>query len=120
MLYIMANAVQFQERAHFGRPVGKFSSTMKIALVFLEYVRDEGATDQFVIGDKVARITNCISPDNLSIRAEKLILSRSYYVPVAILMPSRRLLASAVRLEMVMHIQQSGIRQNIGNLHIPC
>ena len=84
----MAYAVQFRERAHFGGPVGKFSPTMKIVLVFLECVRDEGATDQFVIGDKVARITNCISPDNSSIRAEKIVRSRVDYFSVAFLMPS--------------------------------
>ena len=69
----MAYAVQFRERAHFGGPVGKFSSTMKIALVFLECVRDEGTTDQLVIGGKMAGITDSILPDNPSIRAEKII-----------------------------------------------
>ena len=114
----MANAVQFRGRAHFGGPVGKFSSTMKIALVFLECVRDEGATDQMVIGDKVAGIPNCISPDNLAIRAEKVVRPRLDDIPFAFLMPSRQLFASAVRLEMVMHIEQSGICQDIGNLNI--
>ena len=76
--------------------MGKFSSTMKIALVFLECVRDEGATDQMVVGDKVARITNCISPDNSSIRAEKVARPRLDDVPFAFLMPSRGLPTSAV------------------------
>ena len=61
--------------------MGESSSTIEIALVFLECVRDEGITDQMVIGDKVARISNCISPDNLTIRAEKIIWPRLYYVP---------------------------------------
>ena len=68
--------------------MGKFSPTMEIVLVFLECVRDEGATDQFVIGDKVTWITNCISPDNSSIRVEKIIRPRLDYVPFAFLMPS--------------------------------
>ena len=68
--------------------MGKSSSTIKIALVFLECVRDEGAIDQMVVGDKVARISNCISPDNSTIRAEKIIGPRPDYVPFAFLMPS--------------------------------
>ena len=44
--------------------MGKPSSTVGVACVFLECVRDEGATDQFVVSGKVAEITNSISPDN--------------------------------------------------------
>ena len=105
----MAYAVQFRERAHFGGPVGKFNPTMKIVLVFLECVRDEGATDQQVIGDKVMEIPNCISPDNSTIQAEKVVRPRLDDVPFAFLMPSRALLVSPARLEMVMRIEQSGI-----------
>ena len=93
------------------------TSTIKIALVFLECVRDEGATDQTVVGDKVARITNCISPDNSSIRAENVVWARLDDVPFAFLMPSIEAVVPTT-LEMLMHIQQSGISQNIGNLHI--
>ena len=46
---------------------------MEIVLIFLESVRGEGAKDQLVIGDKMAGITDSISPDNPSIRAEKII-----------------------------------------------
>ena len=99
--------------------MGKFSSTMKIALVFLECVRDEGATDQFVISDKVTRITNCISPDNSSIRAEKIIGPRPDYVPFSFLMPSILSSEITTQLEVMMHIEQSGICQNIGDLQIP-
>ena len=115
----MANAVQFRGRAYFGGPVGKSSSTIKIALVFLECVRDEGATNQTMVGDKVARISNCISPDNSSIRAEKIIRPRPDYVPFAFLMPS--IVPSdfvETQLEVVMYIKQSGICQNIGNRNI--
>ena len=70
----------------FWGPVGKSGSASKIALVFLECVRDEGATDQMVVGDKVARISNCISPDNSTIRAEKKVGPRPDYVPFAFLM----------------------------------
>ena len=119
MLYVLAYAVQFRERAHFGGPVGEFSPTMEIVPIFLECVRDEGATDQFVIGDKVTRITNCISPDNSSIRAEKIIRPRPDDVPFAFLMPS--IVPSDIvgtQLEVMMHIEQSGICQNIGNRNI--
>ena len=51
--------------------MGTFRSIMDIVLIFLEYVRVEGAKDQLVIGDKMARITDSISPDNPSIRAEE-------------------------------------------------
>ena len=68
--------------------MGKSSSTIEIALGFLEGVRDEGATDQLVVGDKVVWITNSISPDNSSIQAEKIVRSRLYHVPFAFLMPS--------------------------------
>ena len=79
--------------------MGKSSFTIEIALVFLECVRDEGATDQMVIGDKVARISNCISPDNSTIRAEKIIGPRPDYVPFVFLMPSQTLPISAVQLQ---------------------
>ena len=58
--------------------MGKSSSTIEIALVFLECVRDEGATDQFVVGIKIVGFTNNISPDNLSTRVEKIVQSRLY------------------------------------------
>ena len=99
--------------------MGKSSSTVEVALVFLECVRDEGATNQMVVGDKVARISNCISPDNSTIRAEKIIRPRPDYVPFAFLMPS--IVPSdfvATQLEVMMHIEQSGICQNIGNRNI--
>ena len=57
----------------FWGPVGKFGPTMEISLIFLECVRDKGTTDQLVIGGKMAGITDSISPDNPSIRAEKII-----------------------------------------------
>ena len=84
--------------------MGKSSSTIKIALVFLECVRDEGATDQRVICDKMARITNSISPDNLSIRAEKIIRSGPDYCLVAFLVPSILLFEISTQLEVMMHI----------------
>ena len=116
----MVYTVQFRGRANFRGPVRKSSSTIEVALVFFECVRDEGATNQRMVGDKVARITNCISPDNLSIRAEKVIRPRPDDVPLAFLMPSILPFKFTAQLEMVMHIQQSGISQNIGNLQIPC
>ena len=101
----MAYTVQFHCRAHFWGLVGKFSSTIEIALVFLECVRDEGATDQMVVGDKVARISNCISPDNSTIQAEKIVWSRPMdYVPFAFLMPGIVPLDMTARPEVVMHI----------------
>ena len=98
--------------------MGKSSSTIKIALVFLECVRDEGATDQMVISDKVAGISNCISPDNLTIRAEKIIGPRLDYVLFTFFMPSILPFEITTQLEMVVHIQQSGISQYGGDLHI--
>ena len=89
--------------------MGESSSTIEIALVFLECVRDEGATDQRVVGDKVARIMNPISPDYSSIRAEKIIRPRLDYVPFAFLMPSMLSFEVSTQLEMMMHIKQSGI-----------
>ena len=91
---------------------------MKIALVFLECVRDEGATDQMMISDKMARILNCISPDNLAVRAEKVIGPRPDYCLVAFLMPSILPFEITTQLEVMMDIRQSGIRQQVGNLHI--
>ena len=41
---------------------------MEIALIFPKCVSDEGAKDQLVVGGKIAGITNCILPDNPSIR----------------------------------------------------
>ena len=81
--------------------MGKSSSTIEIALIFLECVRDEGAIDQMMISDKVARISNCISPDNSTIRAEKVVWSRPYYFPFAFLMPSIAAFVPTM-LEMVM------------------
>ena len=47
--------------------MGEFGPTMKISLIFLECVRDEGTTDQLVIGGKMVGITDTILPDNPSI-----------------------------------------------------
>ena len=111
----MAYTVEFRGRVHFWGLVGESSSTIEVAPVFLECVRDKGATNQTMVGDKVA---NCISPDDSSIRAEKVVWLRPYYFSFAFLMPSIAFLPTI--LEMVMHIQQSRISQNIGNLQIPC
>ena len=59
----MKNTIQFR----CGGPVGEFRSTMKMVLIFLECVRDEGANDRLVIGDKIALILYSILSDNLSI-----------------------------------------------------
>ena len=67
---------------------------MKIALVFFECVRDEGATDQFVVSDKVARITNSISPDNLLVQVEEIVRSGVGYILVAFL--DAKLMASNI------------------------
>ena len=53
--------------------MGKFCPTMEISLIFLECVRDEGTTDQLVIGGKMMAITDSILPNNPSIQAEKII-----------------------------------------------
>jgi len=68
--------------------VGKFCSTMKIVLIFLECVRGEGTKDQLMISDKMARMPDSKSPDNPSIRAEKIIRPRPDYRPLAFMMPS--------------------------------
>ena len=46
---------------------------MEIVLTLLECVRDEGATNQLVIGDKMTGNVDSILPDNPSIQAEKII-----------------------------------------------
>ena len=51
--------------------MGKVGPTMKISLIFFECVRDEGTTDQLVIGGKMSGSTDTILPDNPSIQAEK-------------------------------------------------
>lgn len=63
--------------------MGKLCSTMKIVLIFFECVKDEGANDQLVIGDKMGWILDCILLDNLSIRVEKIIRPRLDYIPFA-------------------------------------
>ena len=68
--------------------MGKTSSTIGIALIFFECVRDEGATDQFVVGDKVARIPYTVLPYYPPILVEKIVRSRLYYFSFAFLMPS--------------------------------
>ena len=68
--------------------MGKTSSTIEVALVFLECVRDEGTIDQLVVGDIVARISDTILLYYPSIRAEKIVWSRVDYFSFAFLMPS--------------------------------
>ena len=92
---------------------------MKISLIFLDCVSDKDTTDQLVIGSKMAGITDSISLDNPSIRAEKIIRPRLDYIPLAFVMPSRGPPTPAGRLEVAMHIQKSRGCQNIGYLHIP-
>ena len=58
---------------HFGGPIGKFCPTMEVAFIFPECVSDGGAKDHLVVGGKMAGITDSISPNNPSIRAEKII-----------------------------------------------
>ena len=52
-------------------------------------------------------ITDSISPNNLSIRAEKIIRPRLDYVPLAFVMPSRGPPVPTGRLEVAMNIQKS-------------
>ena len=68
--------------------MGKFRPITKVALIFPECVRDKSAKDQLVVGGKMAGIVDSISPDNPSIRAEKIIRPRLDYLPLAFLMPS--------------------------------
>ena len=63
-------------------------------------------------------ITDSISPNNLSIRAEKIIRPRLDYIPLVFVMPSRGPPITARQLEVAMHIQKSRGCQNIGYLHI--
>ena len=99
--------------------MGKFFPTMKIRLIFPECVRDKSAKDQMMVGGKMAGITDSISLNNPSIRAEEKIRPRLDYIPLAFVMPSRGLPTPAGRLEVAMHIQKSRGCQNIGYLHIP-
>ena len=91
---------------------------MEVAIFFLECVRNEGATDQTVVDDKKSRNTDSILPDNLSIRAEKIVWSRPDYFPFAFFMPSISPFFP-MQLEMVVHILQSRDCQDVGYLYIP-
>ena len=51
---------------------GEFCPTMEIVLIFLEFVKGEGAKNQLVVGDKMVGITDSISPNNLLIQTEKI------------------------------------------------
>ena len=79
---------------------------MKISLIFLDCVRDKGTTDQLVIGSKMAGITDSISPDNPSIRAEEIVWPGPDWFPLAFLMPSIRHPVLAFQLEVAVHIDQ--------------
>ena len=79
--------------------------TMKVVLNFPECVRDENAKDQMMVGGKMAGITDSILPNNLLIRAKKIIRPRHDYLPLAFVMPSCRPPTPAGQLEVAMHIQ---------------
>ena len=85
--------------------MGEFSSTTKIALVFLECVRNESATDQLAISDNMVRIMDTIFPYNLSICAEKVVWSRPDYISFSFLIPSVLSFEGTTQLEVVMHIK---------------
>ena len=119
MLNIVTDTVQSEGRSHFWGPVGKLGPTIEISLIFLECVRDKGTTDQLVIGSKMAGITDSISLDNPSIRAEEIIRPGPDWFPLACSMPSVGHSVLAVQLEVAAHIYQPRGCQTIGYLHIP-
>lgn len=93
---------------------------MKISIIFLECVRDKGTIDQLVIGSKMAGITDCILPDNPSIRAEEIVWPGPDWFPLAFLMPGIGHPVLAFQLEVAVHIDQCRSCQDVGYLNIPC
>ena len=82
---------------------------MEIRLILPECVRDESVKDQMMVGGKMVGITDSIPPNNVSIRAERIIRPRLDYFPLALVMSSRGPPTPAGQLEVAMHIQQSKI-----------
>ena len=97
--------------------VGKISPTIEVDLILLEFVtRDKAATDQLVVGDKIARISNHISAYNLTIRAKEMIRPCTIYLLVAFLMPSQE--ATSALFEVMVCINHTFICNQMYYLHI--
>ena len=87
--------------------LGKSSSTLKVAQVFLESVRHKDAIDQLVIGDEMARITNAILAYTSPISAKEIIRPRLDYFLFAFLMPRLLSVEVPIRQKLTVYILQS-------------